>query len=235
MPIAAEFTVTSDHAAAPISPKNIRQSVTTTSRNFHSAAEFREAASMANYTVVFGRRHDEQRDGLLHGNFISPCREPTNMGRYERSYAGERRTEKVTVQLMPSERAELEAAAELVGAQNLSIYVRELLFRRSAAVVAGTRRNPEANAIMREIDAAAGALNAAGNNLNQIARHLNATGELRDWGDCARPLPGTRKGWTCISRRCSGFLTCDASSRSQNPEGDKLQIERVVIAAGCVV
>ena len=116
------------------------------------------------------------------------------MGRYERSYAGERRTEKVTVQLTPSERAELEAAAELVGAQNLSIYVRELLFRRSAAVVAGTRRNPEAKAIMREIDAAAGALNAAGNNLNQIARHLNATGDLRDWGELREALARYKEG-----------------------------------------
>ena len=26
-------------------------------------------------------------------------------------------------------------------------------------------------------------LSAIGNNLNQIARHLNTTGELRDWGE----------------------------------------------------
>ena len=44
---------------------------------------------------------------------------------------------------------------------------------KTAAVVAGTRRNPEAAALMRE-------LNAIGNNLNQIARHLNTTGEFRD-------------------------------------------------------
>ena len=44
------------------------------------------------------------------------------------------------------------------------------------AVVAATRRHPEAAALMRE-------LNAIGNNLNQIARHLNSTGELRAYDD----------------------------------------------------
>jgi len=98
------------------------------------------------------------------------------MARYERSYNGERRTEGLRVQLTPAERAELEEAAQGQGAPNLSIYARELLFRRSAAVVAATRRNPEAATLMRE-------LNALGNNLNQIARHLNSTGEIRDWGE----------------------------------------------------
>ena len=53
---------------------------------------------------------------------------------------------------------------------SVSDYSRELLFRRSAAVVAGTRRNPEAAALARQ-------LSALGNNLNQIARHANATRE----------------------------------------------------------
>ncbi len=75
------------------------------------------------------------------------------MACYERSYSGERRTYGLRVQLTPSEGAELEAAAGLVGAPSLSVYVRELLFRRSAAVVAGTRRNPEAAALMRELNA----------------------------------------------------------------------------------
>jgi hypothetical protein len=79
------------------------------------------------------------------------------------------------VQLTPTERDELEAAATRQGA-SISVYARELLFRRSAAVVAATRRNPEAKALMRE-------LSAIGNNLNQIARHLNTTGDLRDWGE----------------------------------------------------
>jgi uncharacterized protein (DUF1778 family) len=94
------------------------------------------------------------------------------MARYERSYCGERRSAPLHIQLTPSERAELDAAAALQGA-SVSDYSRELLFRRSAAIVAGTRRNPEAAALTRE-------LSALGNNLNQIARHLNTTGELRD-------------------------------------------------------
>ena len=58
----------------------------------------------------------------------------------------------------------------------ISAYARELLFRRSAAVVAATRRNPEAKALAAE-------LRAVGNNLNQIARHLNTTGEMRGLGE----------------------------------------------------
>jgi hypothetical protein len=98
------------------------------------------------------------------------------MARYERSYSGPRRTAPLRVQLTPDERAELEKAAEGQGAPNLSTYARELLFRRSAAVVAATKRNPEAKALAAE-------LRAIGNNLNQVARHLNSTGELRDWGE----------------------------------------------------
>jgi len=98
------------------------------------------------------------------------------MARYERSYTGERRTEHLGVQLTPTEKGELEKAAEGQGAPNVSAYARELLFRRSAAVVAATRRNPEAKALAAE-------LRAIGNNLNQVARHLNSTGELRDWGE----------------------------------------------------
>ena len=94
------------------------------------------------------------------------------MARYEKTYAGERRTAFVGLHLTPSERAELDSAAALQGA-NVSDYSRELLFRRSAAVVAGTRRNPEAAVLARQ-------LSGLGNLLNQIARHANATGELRD-------------------------------------------------------
>ena len=68
------------------------------------------------------------------------------MARYERSYVGERRTAPLRLQLTPSERAELEAAAARQGAPTLSTYARELLFRRPGGVVAGTRRNPEAKA-----------------------------------------------------------------------------------------
>src|SRR5271170_8261478 len=116
------------------------------------------------------------------------------MARYDRSFAGERRTAPLRVQLTPTERAELEQAAADQGAANLSTYARELLFRRSAAVVAATRRNPEAKALIDALDAATGELNAIGNNLNQIARHLNTTGELRDWSELREALDLYRDG-----------------------------------------
>jgi mobilization protein MobC len=118
------------------------------------------------------------------------------MARYERTYAGEKRTEGLRVMLTPSELRELEDAAKEQGAPKLSIFVRELLFRRAAAVVAATRRNPEAKAIMQALEAAAFELNAIGNNLNQIARHLNTTGELRDWGELREALDLFKKGET---------------------------------------
>jgi len=93
------------------------------------------------------------------------------MARYDRSFAGEHRTEGLRVQLTPSERAELEWAAARQGA-TLSTYVRELCMRRSAAVIAATPRNPEAKELRRE-------LAAIGNNVNQIALRLNTTNELR--------------------------------------------------------
>jgi uncharacterized protein (DUF1778 family) len=98
------------------------------------------------------------------------------MARYERTYSGPKRTAALRVQLTPEERAELEEAATQQGAPKLSIFVRELLFRRAAAVVAATRRNPEAKAIMEALEDAGGKLNATGNNLNQLMRHLHTVG-----------------------------------------------------------
>ncbi len=92
------------------------------------------------------------------------------MARYARNDASERRTAFLGIQLSPSERAELDAAAKQQGATP-SGYARELLFRRSAAVVAATRRNPEAAALLRE-------LSAIGNNLNQLARFANTDRRL---------------------------------------------------------
>jgi hypothetical protein len=93
------------------------------------------------------------------------------MGRYERRYTGERRTEFLGFYLTPSEWGELKEAAKGQGVENLSAFARELMFRRAAAVVAATRRNPEAKAIGDE-------LRAVGINLNQLQRHANTTGEL---------------------------------------------------------
>lgn len=89
------------------------------------------------------------------------------MARYTKSYTGEKRTKHLGVQLTPSERALLKKAAHEAGA-SLSQYVRELSLRRTTtpSVVAATRRNPEARALMHE-------LNAIGNNLNQLTRLAN--------------------------------------------------------------
>lgn len=100
------------------------------------------------------------------------------MARYQRSYFGERRTVKRTTKLTPSEAAELDVAAAIQGA-SWSDYSRELMLRRSAAVVAATRRNPEAAAIIQALDAAGHEQQRIGNNLNQLARVANTTGELR--------------------------------------------------------
>jgi Bacterial mobilisation protein (MobC) len=110
------------------------------------------------------------------------------MARHKRSYTGEKRTAALRLQLTPSERLKLETDAGGHGAPNLSTYARELLFRRSAAIVAATRRNPEAAGIMQALNLAGRELNVTSNNLNQIARHLNTTGDLRDWGELREAL-----------------------------------------------
>jgi hypothetical protein len=96
------------------------------------------------------------------------------MARYEQSYSGERRTAGLRVQLTPSQRLELDEAAAARGA-HISDYAREQLFRRGGQplVVAGTRRNPEAKALLNE-------LQRIGNNLNQITHHANANDMIAD-------------------------------------------------------
>lgn len=95
------------------------------------------------------------------------------MARYRAIDASERRTTKVTVQLAPTEREQLAAGAVREG-KALSDYVRQLCLRRGgrSPVVAGARRNPEAKLLADE-------LRAIGNNINQLARVANQTGELR--------------------------------------------------------
>jgi hypothetical protein len=101
------------------------------------------------------------------------------MARYERSYDGERRTVKRTLQLTPSEAAGLDAAAARQAAC-WSDFARELLLRRlgTAGVVGGARRDPAAVAMIRALDEAAYQNSAAGNLLNQLLRHAHTTGEL---------------------------------------------------------
>ena len=93
------------------------------------------------------------------------------MARYERSFSGEHRTRSVGIKLTPTERAELEAAASEHGAR-LSDYIRELCLRKQAPVVASTRRNPDAKALLFE-------LSAIGNNLNQLVRKAHIHDELQ--------------------------------------------------------
>lgn len=107
------------------------------------------------------------------------------MARYERSFTGEHRTRSVGIKLTPSERAELEAAAQKHGTR-LSDYVRELCLRKRAPVVAATRRNPEAKALLYE-------LNAIGNNLNQLARKANIHDELPERNDLKAALEAVKR------------------------------------------
>jgi Bacterial mobilisation protein (MobC) len=106
------------------------------------------------------------------------------MARRKKTYAGERFTVKRTVKLTPAQAAEIDAAAEQQGA-TWSDFARELMFRRLGmpAMSASTRRDPAADRIIQAMRAAALEHASNGNNLNQIARHLNSTGDLRNWAD----------------------------------------------------
>ena len=116
------------------------------------------------------------------------------MARHERIYDGERFTVKRTLQLTPSQAALLDTAAAESGA-TWSDLVREILFRRlgEPGMAGGVRRDAEAAAIIRALDAAAYEHNAVGNNVNQIARHLNTTGEFRDHTELRETLTQIQK------------------------------------------
>jgi len=104
------------------------------------------------------------------------------LARLRATDTSERRTVGLTVQFTPSERKELGEAARQSGAATGEFVRRLCLSRRSfAPIVAGTRRNPEAKALAEE-------LRAIGNNLNQLARVANQTGELRREGELSRTL-----------------------------------------------
>jgi Bacterial mobilisation protein (MobC) len=104
------------------------------------------------------------------------------MARHAKSDPGERYTASLRLQLTPSQRTELETGAAEAGT-NLSQYVRELCLRRAGAapVVAGTKRNPDARALMHE-------LTAIGNNLNQIARIANSTKAMPQLNELHRTM-----------------------------------------------
>ena len=93
------------------------------------------------------------------------------MSRYEQTYDGERRTSGLRVQLTPSERAAIEAAAQNTGAST-SEFVRKRCLEgiHAAGRAALVRRSPDVRRLIFE-------LNAIGNNLNQIARIANSVRE----------------------------------------------------------
>jgi mobilization protein NikA len=78
----------------------------------------------------------------------------------------------IRVHATQTERSELAEEAARRGV-SLSNFAHDLMFRRfaEAGTVAGTRRDPEGKAVLRE-------LNALGINLNQLMRHGHQTGEL---------------------------------------------------------
>jgi Bacterial mobilisation protein (MobC) len=125
------------------------------------------------------------------------------MARHKRTYTGERLTARIAVMMTPSEREALEKGAAGQGTPTLSAYARDLLSRPLAGAASAPRRNPDAPGLMRALTLAGGELNAIGNNLNQIARHLNTTGELGAWDD----LPAALKEFRQIADQLKAAIT----------------------------
>jgi hypothetical protein len=94
------------------------------------------------------------------------------LARRKQSSSEEAHTAPIRVHATPRERSELEVEAARRGV-SLSSFAHDLMFRRFAEAgrVAGTRQNPQAAALLHE-------LNAIGVNLNQLMRHGHQTGEL---------------------------------------------------------
>ena len=89
------------------------------------------------------------------------------MARRKQTDTKERRTATVTVQFTPTERAKLGARAEKVGV-SMSDYAR--------AALLGYRLHVKNPMTERALDQLFG----IGTNLNQIAKHANTTGEIRE-------------------------------------------------------
>jgi Bacterial mobilisation protein (MobC) len=98
------------------------------------------------------------------------------MGRYNSSYAGERRTCRCNIPLTPSEDAVIKAAASTAGRKPTS-YSRELLLRAAAAPRAA-KPVADADRLLRVLEAAAVQSRRIGNNLNQLTRMANRMGEI---------------------------------------------------------
>jgi hypothetical protein len=88
------------------------------------------------------------------------------MARRSKADTSERRTATVTVQLTPTERATLDERVAAAGIRCLSDFARAAMLGRRLYA-----RDPLREPALRE-------LFAIGNNLNQLARHANATGQI---------------------------------------------------------
>ena len=96
------------------------------------------------------------------------------MARYRATDASERRTAKVTVQLAPTERTTAGSRRGARGQGPLATMCGSSACAVEARLAGrgGARRNPDAKALADE-------LRAIGNNINQLARVANQTGEIR--------------------------------------------------------
>jgi Bacterial mobilisation protein (MobC) len=94
------------------------------------------------------------------------------MARHRADYVGERRTDHFRCQLTPSEKRNLETGAELLGV-NLSDYGRRYLPLGKVP-----RRQPHHRQRDKIRAQLFGELGRIGNNLNQLARHANETGNM---------------------------------------------------------
>lgn len=87
-----------------------------------------------------------------------------------RKNAAEMRTAFVGFQLTPTERAEIDRRAALVG-RHVSAYCRTVLLSNLNTPAPSARDPAAINALMVEFS-------RQGNNLNQMSHHANATGDL---------------------------------------------------------
>lgn len=111
----------------------------------------------------------------------------------------------MTVRLRPEEHAELDARRRAAGYRGFSGYVRD-------AVLA--QRPPKAAAPLVNVQEY-GKLGALANNLNQLARHLNAGNILDDSGELAGILEATQRE---LRRLRHALLETDGQGCSERSE-----------------
>jgi hypothetical protein len=97
------------------------------------------------------------------------------MARLKASFAGERRTSHFSLQLTPTERAELERRAQKRGVV-IAEFVRACCFVNPGKETDTPRRGTRDSAAV----AIVAELGRVGNNLNQLAKHANETGLIDD-------------------------------------------------------